>query len=145
MAKCKCGIEMKTGKGCKYQMIRINGEFYERIPFGKEKENWGKGKCHDCYVTEGGIHHIGCDVERCPKCGGQLIGCDCSTEYAKRVDKDKPTTVTFSIRITNQTPINNSDMNINDISDEDIENAIHEKLQSYNIHESDVLVTKIEE
>jgi hypothetical protein len=33
--------------------------------------------CHDCEVEEGNIHHLGCDMERCPFCGGQLISCDC--------------------------------------------------------------------
>lgn len=34
-------------------------------------------KCHDCGVKEGEIHDLGCDMERCPFCGGQLISCDC--------------------------------------------------------------------
>ena len=33
--------------------------------------------CHDCGAKEGEIHHLGCDMERCPFCGGQLIGCGC--------------------------------------------------------------------
>jgi len=37
-------------------------------------------KCHDCNVEEGELHKPNCDVERCPKCGGQLISCDCSNE-----------------------------------------------------------------
>jgi hypothetical protein len=34
-------------------------------------------RCPDCNVAPGGIHHQNCDQEHCPKCGGQLIGCDC--------------------------------------------------------------------
>lgn len=37
--------------------------------------------CHDCGCREGEIHKWGCDMERCPDCGGQLITCDCA--YAR--------------------------------------------------------------
>ena len=33
--------------------------------------------CHDCGAEEGALHEFGCDMERCPFCGGQLICCDC--------------------------------------------------------------------
>ena len=39
-------------------------------------------KCHDCGVEEGQIHHDGCDNERCPFCGMQLISCDCDSELS---------------------------------------------------------------
>jgi hypothetical protein len=40
-------------------------------------ENDPEHCCHDCGVKLGQYHHPGCDMERCPKCGGQLISCGC--------------------------------------------------------------------
>jgi len=37
--------------------------------------------CHDCGVAEGHLHEPGCDMERCPFCGGQLITCGCANEH----------------------------------------------------------------
>lgn len=52
---------------------------YQRIRYG-EKREWGYPSyaelpCHDCFVKKGQYHCENCDVERCPKCGQQLIGC----------------------------------------------------------------------
>ena len=43
-----------------------------------EKDLVEKSSCHDCGAKEGELHDYGCDMERCPFCGRQLIGCSCS-------------------------------------------------------------------
>jgi hypothetical protein len=52
----------------------------ERIPWGKEPHNRKKkklGPCHDCGVLPGQYHVPSCDMEWCPACGWQALGCDC--------------------------------------------------------------------
>jgi len=38
-------------------------------------------RCHDCGCREGELHQFGCDMERCPFCGGQLITCNCMYKH----------------------------------------------------------------
>lgn len=48
--------------------------------------------CHDCGVEEGELHEMGCDMERCPFCGRQLISCDCCYEkLGYTIDFSHPT------------------------------------------------------
>lgn len=62
-------------KTCTMSMVRIGKDWYKR-----DTEYFDVGeRCHDCGIENkpGNIHHWGCDMERCPKCKGQLLSCGC--------------------------------------------------------------------
>ena len=70
--KCDwCEQEMTDHVSCtENHMVNYpNGEVLPSIP--------SESDCHDCGCPAGGKHHPGCDMERCPKCKGQLIACGC--------------------------------------------------------------------
>jgi len=58
----------------------IKGTVYPRIPFGDMRDGYPVADdehCRDCAAMKGELHVPGCDVERCPACGGQAISCGC--------------------------------------------------------------------
>jgi hypothetical protein len=55
------------------------------------------GRCHDCNAPHGTIHHAGCDVERCPICDLQLIGC----AHHQPVQAISPREVQFMLSLWN--------------------------------------------
>lgn len=92
MAKCiACNREMLTANGCEFKWIFANGQKFKRIKVG-DPGDFFEGedrdfRCGDCAAKVGYFHHWGCDCERCPACGGQLIDCDCEDVW---LDDGKP-------------------------------------------------------
>jgi len=50
--------------------------------------------CRDCGAKEGQLHQLGCDMEKCPFCGWQLISCDCLYKNLDLYDHEKYTNET---------------------------------------------------
>ena len=55
----------------------INSAEYDHIPYGEGEDDLDHPHCDDCGVRRGLLHRLGCDLEPCPRCGGQAITCDC--------------------------------------------------------------------
>lgn len=86
MAICEvCKREMTTADGCCSSTVFCGGREYPRIKAGDKRdflEDMRDGdRCHDCGAIKGHYHHWGCDAERCPVCGGQIISCDCNARF----------------------------------------------------------------
>lgn len=73
--------------------VLLRGKRYRRIRYGREpipKDASGDfaaaweeiitRPCHDCGVIRGELHLDGCDMESCPRCKGQYLGCGCAIE-----------------------------------------------------------------
>lgn len=76
MAKCGwCEKEMLDESVCgcsdNTQVVYPDGLALKSLPYDYES------RCGDCGVAVGGNHHPGCDMEKCPRCAGQLISCGC--------------------------------------------------------------------
>ena len=66
------GWEKAIAKAQELKQLTRGKQTYARIPY----DNPGK-KCHDCAVKHGQLHVPGCDMERCPRCKGQVFVCGC--------------------------------------------------------------------
>ena len=83
MATCiDCNREMTTANGCTLSAVTIDGTRYLR-------DRCPDRRCSDCGAIRGEFHHLGCDLERCPRCRRQLISCGCWTDSVEEDDDDE--------------------------------------------------------
>ena len=81
-AICKaCKGDMSKVDGCKPSKFVCNGKDYARVKVGHVGDFYEDGdtntRCGDCGAKYSHYHHDGCDCERCPVCGHQLLMCGC--------------------------------------------------------------------
>lgn len=75
-AKCNvCDQEMKSDDCTENREVEYADG--TKLPSSTYHFSEPTGRCHDCNIKHGNYHHPGCDVERCPRCKGQIISCDC--------------------------------------------------------------------
>lgn len=85
MAVCDwCRREMKTASSCTVTVLHQGGEPVPMERHRRRRHMLAPYRCGDCGVLPGGAHHPGCDMQRCPLCGGQMLACGC------RFDEDPP-------------------------------------------------------
>jgi hypothetical protein len=81
-----CGQPRGAGvETCTVRTVEIPGaetdEILASVPYAPDYGDADQ-RCHDCGVKRDWYHHPGCDMERCPKCAGQLIFCGCLDDDA---------------------------------------------------------------
>ena len=101
MSKCLyCDLEKSDHVSCAvthYQApaytdsddIQHFGATYARVAFGDERRPDPSTHCSGCGVSIGQMHHVGCDMEECPKCGNQAISCSCDLPTCLQMDSTK--------------------------------------------------------
>jgi len=81
-----CDRPMELQGSCRLDTVTIEAQDHRRIPFGQES-TFPNGdeyffdpacpSCADCRAAVGGVHHVNCDHEECPRCHGMMLMCAC--------------------------------------------------------------------
>ena len=79
MAICDdCRQEMNTASSCTHDLVLlVVGSF----PRPRHRSPRRGERCRDCGVLDGGVHHFGCVIERCPCCDQQQLECGCGWDH----------------------------------------------------------------
>ncbi len=84
IATCRACGRVMAGTSCEPFAFRIRGVRYPRLRFGFDglPSVARPDRCHDCGVTPGGYHHVGCALDVCQH--DQASFCDeCELELGR--------------------------------------------------------------
>lgn len=64
------------------KLFALDGKVFDEVLVGADDDGCvnDDGTCCGCRRSSGAVHIPGCDWEPCPRCGGQMIACDCERE-----------------------------------------------------------------
>jgi hypothetical protein len=84
---------MHGSQSCISIPVELSDGLFDRVPYGRESR-YGRaaarrGPCGDCGVGAGGTHHLGCDLEECPRCHQQFFSCMCRDADDEDADDDE--------------------------------------------------------
>jgi len=84
-----CPVSHVVLRGKKYEKIKWTDE-WEECKESAKGDSIINNPCGDCNTPQDSYHHVGCDIERCPRCKEQFIGCGCaiSEEANARIEKE---------------------------------------------------------
>lgn len=90
MAICTfCDQEMLEATSCTASELHRGGKAVAVFPYGDDPGWPARGRpCPDCGVEPGGFHHLGCDIQACPRCRDQLIMCGCDWDELAEDDDE---------------------------------------------------------
>ena len=88
---CRCfGKKTKQEPPLLGPEVVLGGETFKRLRVGGESRYSGLECCHDCAAGKGVLHEFGCDMEECPRCGGQFAFCGCYQPPAGATPEAEP-------------------------------------------------------
>jgi hypothetical protein len=78
MAICTyCDRDMRSATSCNVAVLHHMGQPYLLRTHEPEPGSDLDERCFDCGAEVGGLHHLGCEQQVCPRCDDHRVWCGC--------------------------------------------------------------------